>query len=132
LPGIYAIYAPAREGQQQYFVANLDRYESDLTYLDDVFADTDPAAGGSRDSRVERGFRDRLPGRPLVAYVSDPGRAIDSAQSMRRGIRLWDILLALALAFALFEPWLANRISLRHYARPQEIGERRPATVLSR
>ena len=42
---------------------------------------------------------------------------------MRRGIRLWDILLMLALVFALFEPWLANRISMRHYARPQEIGD---------
>jgi uncharacterized membrane protein len=123
-PGVYALYAPGREDQSQYFAANLDRYESDLTYLDDVFADgPDAADSGSREARVEHGFRERLPGRPLVAYVSDPTRAIASAQSMRRGIRLWDILLMLALVFALFEPWLANRISMRHYARPQEIGD---------
>ncbi len=121
-PGVYALYAPGRQDLSQYFAANLDRYESDLTYLDDSFADGSAAsAGASRDALVEQGFRQRLPGRPLIAYVSNPARAIDLAQSMRRGIRLWDILLMAALACALFEPWLANRISMRHYARPQEI-----------
>ena len=35
------------------------------------------------------------------------------------GYKLWDYLLFVVLLFALFEPWLANRISARLYGRPR-------------
>ena len=57
----------------------------------------------------------------MVYYVDDPGRTAEMALSARRGFKLWDIILVIVLAIALFEPWLANRISLRHYARPQQL-----------
>ncbi len=93
----------------QVFVANLEGYESDLTYLDDVLA-----ARGN----VERGLKQLLPGRALVNYVESPARLAEASLGARRGLKLWDIFLVVVLLIALFEPWLANRISLRHYAQP--------------
>jgi hypothetical protein len=109
------------------FVANLESYESDLTYLDEVFArsESDTKAAGDQES-IEAGFRELLGGSPLVAYVADPQRVHEASLSARRGLKLWDLVLFIALIVALVEPWLANRISLRHYGRPKEIVAPRP------
>jgi len=109
------------------FAANLEAYESDLTYLDDVLAgEAAEAAEGhaGRVARVEAGFKELLPGRPLISYVDDPARLAEASLTARRGVRLWDIFLAAVLVLALFEPWLANRISRRHYAQPAPPAER--------
>lgn len=87
------------------FVANLDRLESDF-------------AGVGRLGDVEQALRRLNPGRPFLQYVEDPAATVVVAERSRRGVRLWDLLLVAVLLLALFEPWLANRISLRHYARP--------------
>jgi hypothetical protein len=118
-PGVYTLYSSGQKEAAQLFVANLDGQESDLTYLDDELAEQEDSALATREERIEAGFRQVLPGRSLVYYVADPARVNDIALTARRGFRLWDYLLAGVLLIALFEPWFANRISLRHYARPE-------------
>jgi len=115
--GVYAIHQADHPEAQQLFAANLEAYESDLTYLDDVLA-------GDEGEGVESGFKNLLPGRPLISFIDDPARLAEASLTARRGLRLWDVFLAFALVLALFEPWLANRISLRHYARPKSTPER--------
>jgi len=119
--GIYTLY-PGDKKREQLFAVNLDPYESNLTYLDDVLVRQ--YGGNSSDAanvKIEAGFKDLLPSRPLVTYVADPGRVRDVSLAARRGIKLWDILLWGALILVLFEPWLANRISMRHYGKPKEV-----------
>jgi len=82
------------------------------------------------EEKIVAGFREMLGGRPLVYYVDSPLRVMDASVGARRGIKLWDLLLWAALAVALVEPWLANRISLRHYAAPAGRDERRHASPL--
>jgi uncharacterized membrane protein len=119
-PGVYTVYTPDRNEPDQLFVANLESHESDLTYLDDELADREDAgAYPTREARIEAGFKEMLPGRPLLYYVPDAATVVDTALGARRGFKLWDILLVVVLGIALFEPWFANRISLRHYGRPQ-------------
>jgi hypothetical protein len=43
------------------------------------------------------------------------------SRTARRGVKLWDWLLWTALGIGLFEPWLANRISSRHYGRASDL-----------
>ena len=123
-PGVYAVVPPDNRGAadgppRQMFVANLEGYESDLTYLDDVLASRSRAGKLlSRQAAIESGLKELLPGRPLVAYVGDPARVSEASMTARRGFKLWDLVLWIVLLIALFEPWLANRISLRHYAGP--------------
>jgi hypothetical protein len=116
-PGIYSVFALERKEAAQLFAVNLDGYESDLKYLDDVFAEQAESAD-SRDAQVEAGFKKLLPGRPLVTYIADPSRVGDIALGASRGVKLWDYVLLIVLLIAVLEPWLANRISLRHYTRP--------------
>jgi hypothetical protein len=118
-PGIYSLYASGQKQAAQLFVANLDGPESDLTYMDEELAEREAEASyASREAKIEAGFKEILPGRPLVYYVADAEAATDVAVTAYRGLKLWDYLLAGVLMIALFEPWFANRISLRHYARP--------------
>jgi uncharacterized membrane protein len=117
--GVYTILAPDRNGTAGLFAANLERGESDLTYLDDSLAEN---AGESADraAAVEKGLT-KLLGRPLVTYVDDPARVGEVIGGGRAGFRLWDGILFVVLALALFEPWLANRISGRLYGKPREV-----------
>ena len=116
-PGVYEIVSAGGAGElSPLFVANVESYESDLTYLDDVLADrAGPGKPATRRGRIEAGFRELLPGRPLIAYVDNPSQIAVASMNARRGVKLWDIVLGIVLALALVEPWLANRISLRHY-----------------
>jgi hypothetical protein len=121
--GIYTLLLDKKENGQL-FAVNLDSYESDLTYLDDVLADRDDEHSyASREDKVQAGLRELLPGRPaeLITYVDDPANLGDASLGARRGVKLWDYVLAVVLIIALFEPWLANRISARLYARPREV-----------
>lgn len=119
-PGIYSL-TPDKNEAARLIAVNLESYESDLTYLDDVLGTraTDRAYA-TPEAKVEAGLKELLPGRPLVYYVDEPARVSEVSLSARRGFKLWDIVLAVVLAIALFEPWLANRISMRHYARPRD------------
>jgi hypothetical protein len=110
--GIYRIGAADNRDTAPLVAVNLPGYESNLTYLDDLF----PGA-----LAVEQRLKEIFPELPLITYVEDPARLGETSLSARRGVKLWDIVLALVLLIALFEPWLANRISLRHYARPREV-----------
>jgi hypothetical protein len=127
-PGVYALHASGKKDEPTpLFVANLESFESDLTYLDDVFAQQPAAAGAATDKdSVTANLKRLLPGRPLVAYVDDPDKISEASLAARRGLPLWDILLVVVLAIALFEPWLANRISMLHYSKPQEIAAASP------
>ncbi|HKI35531.1 MAG TPA: BatA domain-containing protein [Gemmataceae bacterium] len=127
-PGVYALMSAEKKEASQLFAVNLDGYESDLTYLDDVFAEREGSE--ARPAKVEAGLKELLPGRPLVTYVEDPARITEASQSARRGFKLWDIFLGIVLVIALVEPWLANRISLRHYAKPREEPEGPRAATL--
>ena len=136
-PGVYAFYSSDQNNQPaarpaQLFVANLESYESDLRYLDDVLEGRPGAKRlASRQARVEQGFKELLPGRPLVVYVDKPGEVVDVSSGARRGLKLWDVILAVVLLIALLEPWVANRISLRHYIRAASV-EPAPAIAARR
>jgi hypothetical protein len=118
-PGVYTVFTPGKKGPAGLFVANLEGRESDLTYLDDELAEReDPGSYPTREAKIEAGFRELLADRPLVYYVDEPAQTGDVALAARRGFRLWDFLLIVVLGIALFEPWFANRISMRHYVRP--------------
>ncbi|MDR3635180.1 MAG: BatA domain-containing protein [Isosphaeraceae bacterium] len=116
--GVYTLLDANDKDHPRSFAVNLEGYESDLTYLDDVLADRPEAQGiADRSARIEAGLKGLLPGRALVTFVDDPRRASDASLAARRGFPLWDAALIVALLLALVEPWLANRISLRHYVR---------------
>ncbi|HWE37688.1 MAG TPA: hypothetical protein VG406_14065, partial [Isosphaeraceae bacterium] len=125
--GVYTLLDPARPDARRAFAVNLASDESDLEYLDDVLAGPDVAGAPAvdRKAKVEAGLKELLPGRPSITYVDDPSRAADQARSARRGVKAWDVVLAVVLGIALFEPWFANRISQRHYA-PPPAGARPP------
>jgi len=122
LPGIYKIQETGKKANPTLLAINLEKYESNLTYLDDVLENRPEAQDlATRDAKIEAGFKELWPGRPLVSFIADPARVTEVSQAARRGIKLWDIVLLIVLAIALFEPWLANRISMRHYSRPKEL-----------
>ena len=112
---------PKKPDRPTLLSVNLDGRESDLTYLDDQLADQGEA---SRISRIESGLRERLAGRPRVVFLDDPAKLGDAALEIRQGVPLWDIALWLALIVAIFEPWLANRISILRHG-----GRRTPAEI---
>lgn len=116
-PGVYSVFSPGKEAEAARFVANLESYESDLAAIDD-----EDRAQRTKDSgqQLEARLRE-LVGAQNVTYVSDPAQLADVSLAARRGVKLWDFFLAMALLFALIEPWLANRISLRHYGQPREL-----------
>jgi hypothetical protein len=119
--GVYTLN-PDDKKQKQLLAVNLDPYESKLTYLDDVFLRQFEGDQGTGDEKkIEAGFKEVLPQRGAVVYVSHPSRIREVATGARRGIKLWDIVLWGVLVLVLFEPWLANRISVRHYAQPKAV-----------
>jgi hypothetical protein len=112
-PGIYTLLPSEKKDNLPQVAMNLDSFESKLSYLDDAVIE-EKDGETERTARMEAWFRDHLPGRPLVTYVADPSRVNEAALAARRGIKLWDIVLMVVLAIALFEPWLANRISAKY------------------
>jgi uncharacterized membrane protein len=123
-PGIYRITTPDKKDNAPLVAINLASEESKLTYLDD--------AHDGNAERIKAYLKEYfLPGRPLVSYVEDPARVSEVSQSARRGIRLWDVVLLVVLVIAILEPWLANRISIRHYARPKELTDAGRPSILS-
>jgi hypothetical protein len=119
-PGVYTLYTSGKPEASQFFAVNLEGRESDLTYKDEELAErTVDVEYPSVKAKIEAGFKDLLPHRPQLYYVDDPDRTGELALNARGGVKLWDYLLAGVLMFALFEPWFANRISLRHYGRPE-------------
>jgi hypothetical protein len=121
LPGVYQLLGTDNKREGPLFAVNLESAESKLTYLDEELARRDDGRENvSTRETVEEGLKEWLPGRPLLTYVDDPARVAEVALTARRGVKLWDVALAVVLLLALFEPWLANRISARHYARPRE------------
>jgi uncharacterized membrane protein len=118
-PGVYAVLTPDQKGNAALFAVNLDNYESDLRYLDDVLASRPEAPeNAGRAEKVEAGLKS-LMDRPLVTYIDDPARVGEATTGARHGSPLWDYFLMVVLAIGLFEPWLANRISARLYGRPR-------------
>lgn len=119
-PGVYSIASAKGEEDEERFAVNLESYESDLRYLDDVFAGEEQGTAAEREQRIDSGFAGLLPKNPLVTFVSNPGSLGEASLVARRGFKLWDLLLAMVMAIALFEPWFANRISMRMYLRSGE------------
>jgi von Willebrand factor type A domain/Aerotolerance regulator N-terminal len=114
-PGIYSLVTP-EEKEVGLFAVNLDNYESDLTYLDDLWTeDLDNPDAAKRQAVIEEGLKKQL-NRQLVSYVADPttGAGLGGAG---RGVRLWDWILVIVLVIGVFEPYLANQISSRLTAR---------------
>ena len=120
--GVYTLLDPSKKAETRAFAVNLESFESDLTYLDDVLADRPEAAAlKERSAKVEAGLKELLPGRTAIAFLDDPARVAETALGARRGRPLWDVALWVVLLIAIVEPWLANRISLKHYSRPREL-----------
>ena len=127
--GTYEVMTAGQDKPAELFVANLDPLESDLSYFGDatrrtVFQ-TVPSAGleirpTNGISEIDEQLKAAFPGRPLMTYLDDPTKVAEVSLVARRGIRFWDWLLWLALAFALFEPWLANRISAERYLKTKD------------
>ncbi len=62
-------------------------------------------------------------------FVSPPHAIIRHSRGVREGLGLWNVLLIIALAVALFEPWLANRLTrLRGHRASDALGRRTVAT----
>jgi hypothetical protein len=108
-PGIYTLN-PDNEKKVQFYAVNLESFESKLDYL------TAPDA-----EAMESLLKEKLPNRLMLSFVADPAQINDVSLSARRGTRLWDFILWIVLIVALFEPWLANRISVLHYSRPKDV-----------
>ena len=73
--GIYIRLDPTRKDDQHPFAVNLESYESDLTYLDDVLADR-PEAQAFRPLGPHRGGPEgTAPRPPGTTYIAEPGRA---------------------------------------------------------
>ena len=115
--GVYTLLTPDQKTTLGRFAVNLDPYESDLTGLDAVLGER--GKGDSEQARVE-GELKKLMHRERVTYIEDPERVMEAVAAARGETRLWEFLLILVLAIALFEPWLANRISARHYTKPRQ------------
>jgi hypothetical protein len=122
-PGVYTVLKADQETRVGLFAVNLESYESDLTYL------------GTGDNDVVKDLQVRLGQPPLVTYVDDPGKLSDALGGSGRAFKLWDVILVVVLLIGLFEPWLANQISIRLYGKPREApavvgpGEARGARV---
>jgi hypothetical protein len=118
-PGIYTLVRPDQKDPAGLFAVNLDGYESDLTYLDNMLDEeiTD-AALTTPEARMLATLKNRW-NRPVMSYVDSPAEVGGALSTVRHGYKLWDYLLFVVLLFALFEPWLANRISARLYGRPR-------------
>jgi hypothetical protein len=112
-PGVYAVLKGDQETRVGLFAVNLESYESDLNYLGGE-AGEPPADQAA----VAADLKARLGNAPLVTYVSDPSELGEALAGGGRGFRLWDVLLVVVLLIGVFEPWLANQISARLYARP--------------
>lgn len=82
------------------FAVNLDAYESDLTSIDD------PAESRARLGRP-----------PSFAYADDTA-ALSEGGRGGGAWKLWTAMLVVVLAIALAEPYFANRISARLFAKP--------------
>lgn len=116
--GVYRAFpASSQEGGER-FAVNLESYESEPRYLDDVLGGD---AGVTQHETITAGLARLLGGHSETYYVDRPESVVEAALSARRGVRLWDALLIAALLAALVDAWLANRISRRHYAQPREI-----------
>jgi hypothetical protein len=121
--GLYTLF-PDQTNKKQLVALNLDPYESRLTYLDDRFLrDYDGDTSTDPKQKIEAGFKNALSSRTWVHYVADPETVVEAAQAVRHGIELWHIVLWVVLGLLLFEPWLANRISMKHYAKPRDLPE---------
>ena len=115
-PGVYRLIDLDRQ-TEQLLAVNLDSAESDLTYLNAVLAEG--AADKERQDVMEQGLARMVGPGARITYVEDPTHLGEVATGTGQSVRLWDVLLWIVLMIALIEPWLANRISLRHYARPR-------------
>jgi uncharacterized membrane protein len=123
LPGAYAVLTSDQKGDAARFAVNLENYESDLTYLDEVLANRpDAPPDASPAEKVEAGLK-KLLNRPLVTFVEDPLKVGEATSVARHGRQLWDYFLMVVLVIGLFEPWLANRISARLYGRARPAPE---------
>ncbi|HEY7423376.1 MAG TPA: hypothetical protein VH682_03965, partial [Gemmataceae bacterium] len=118
-PGIYTLVRPDQKDPAGLFAVNLDGYESDLTYLDNLLDEeiTD-AALTTPETCMLAALKNRW-NRPVMSYVDSPAEVGGALSTARHGYKLWDYLLFVVLLVALFEPWLANRISARLYGRPR-------------
>jgi len=114
VPGVYTVLKNDRETSVGLFAVNVETYESDLSYLDDDFTDL---SGEDQRSAIEAELKSRLGQPPLVRYIADVNTLADELGRSGGGLKLWDVLLVVVLFIALFEPWLANQISARLYAR---------------
>jgi hypothetical protein len=107
IPGVYTVLGSDQEKRVGMFAINLDTHESDLSYLDD----------GLDEGAIIGEIKGRLGQPPVVSYIADPGLLASSPGGGTRGRELWHALLVVVLLIGLFEPWLANQISSRLYAR---------------
>lgn len=112
--GIYTLN-PDNDKKTQLFAVNLEAIESKLDYLGGDLPEA------TRQAEMEKLLQQTWPHRPLLTYVADPARLGDVAVGSRGGWRLWETVLWIVLLLALVEPWLANWISIKHYAKPKEV-----------
>lgn len=118
------IYTFTRSDRPAMVAVNLPSDESNPLTLDESLPGRFPEiAGMAADQRALAGLRKALPSHPseLVQYVGDPAKAAEVAAGVRRGVKFWDVLLVVVLLIALVEPWLANRITARHYGEAKPV-----------
>jgi hypothetical protein len=126
-PGVYRLFAPEdRKKTLGLFAVNLDSDESNLAGLPEFFDGRHE--GDTPRARIEKGLKELVGGEAPVRYVDlsqvsgeeERKKTTREIAEARGKSELWVWVLAVALGIALFEPWLANRISARLYAQRRE------------
>jgi uncharacterized membrane protein len=111
--GLYTVLKSDQETRLGLFAVNLENYESDLSYLDSGEGDS-----AERRAAVVDELKKRMGRPPLVSYVDDV-KQLGGANGAGGAFKLWDAVLVVVLLIGLFEPWLANQISVRLYGKPR-------------
>jgi hypothetical protein len=123
--GVYTFTRSDRPEKPALVAVNLPSDESNPLTLDESLPDRFPEIADEADAskRTLAGLHRLMPNHPaaLVHFVDDPTKAADVAAGTRRGIKFWDVLLIVVLVIALIEPWLANRITARHYGEAKPV-----------
>lgn len=127
LAGVYSFARSDRPDRPALAAVNLPGDESNLIALDEALPARFPELADEPDpaTRTRAGLRKLLPNHPegLIQYTDDPAKVADVVGRVPGRMKVWDVLLVLVLLIALIEPWLANRITARHY------GEAKPVSA---
>ena len=126
--GIYSFSRSAQQEKSIPIAVNVPSEEANLVALDETIAERFPELANieNREEQILEGLRKLMPSHPkeLIYFINDPSKINEAVGRSGGRLPLWDILLLLILLLALVEPWLANRIIMKHYGKAKSITSR--------